>query len=268
MNRLKIILLISLCIAGASTPDANMRAPYTAQYRGTEELRTSLRGLIVIKENLVFDCDSPYRGTLDEVMKQIRYVRVTAAYTIRAAQSSAASFDFISTEPVTADVSINESTVSSSSPVLIEDNKSTGFHAINNSMYRIPFFGTLKEGTNTITITYRHPMSVHERNYGYFTKSRFSTMFAYYLKPLREWTLDDTFAMNICIRFKDDTGWSKKFFGSDYEIHAYGVSEKDIDYSDKEIKTSLNKKSPSDTLEVTHTYASDFPERLSISCWY
>jgi hypothetical protein len=268
MNRLKIILLLSLCAAGVSAPDANMRAPYTVQFRGAEELRTSIRGLIVIKEDLVFDCDSPYKGKLDEVMKQIRYVRVTAAYSIRAAQSSAASFDFISTEPVTADVSINESTVASSSPVLIEERKSTGFHAINNSIYRIPFSGVLKEGTNTITITYRHPMSVFERSYGYFTKSRFSTMFTYYLKPLREWTLDSGFAMSIRIRFKDDTGWSKNIFGSDYEIHAYGVSEKDIDYSDKEIKTALNKKSPSDTLEVTHAYASDFPEQLSISCWY
>jgi hypothetical protein len=268
MNHIKSIIMITLCTAGISTVNANMRAPYTMQNRGTEELRTSIRGLIVMKEDLIFDCDAPYRGTLEEVMKQKKYVNVTAQYIIQSEQETSAHFDFISTEAVTTTVLINGKTVKPDKPVLIKEEKHSGFHAIDNSTYSISFSGALIKDANTIRISYSHPMSVFESSYGYFTKSRFSTMFTYYLKPLREWTLDASFVMNILIRFRDDTGWSKNIFGSDYKIHAYGVSEKDKDYSDKEIKTTLNKQISSDTLEVTHAFASDFPERLNISCQY
>jgi hypothetical protein len=66
MRTILLLMLVTMaCFHGSA--QANMRAPYSAAYSGSGEIHSSIDGLVAMKEELDFDCDFPYRGSLDEV---------------------------------------------------------------------------------------------------------------------------------------------------------------------------------------------------------
>lgn len=276
-----VLLTFALIIVISSIATANMRAPYRNEFKGSTEIRTSIPNLTVMKEELLFACDFPYRGSLNEVLHQTREVQTSATYQVFSTTETDANFDFILTVNQPAKASINGIASTVSTPIEINKPKPRrNFGDTIDSSYRVSFSGHLKKGINTLNVNYSQPMSVHERTggiYPFFITSYFTSAFSYDLSPLREWKLDDAFTMDIRITFKDDSGWSKHLFGSDYTFHLYGRSKQvtnDTGYQGRnggyftEIPFAKNPAAPNDSNEITIHFTKDFPEQLKATCEY
>jgi hypothetical protein len=59
----RAVMLIIIAIFGFSNiASANIRAAYRNEFKGSTEIRTSIPNFTVMKEELLFECDLPYRG--------------------------------------------------------------------------------------------------------------------------------------------------------------------------------------------------------------
>lgn len=71
-------------------------------------------------------------------------------------------------------------------------------------------------GDNFIQVSYQQKLGLFERDYGYFTHSRFTEKFTYALGPLKEWQLASDFSLEITLSTPQKRpgrdGWS--FFKS------------------------------------------------------
>lgn len=274
------LAIFALMIGFSNVATANMRAPYRNEFKGSTEIRTSIPNLTVMKEELLFASDFPYRGSLNEVLHQTRKVQTSATYQIFSTSETDASFDFILTVNQPAKASINGIASVVSTPIELNKPKPRrSFGDTIDSSYRVSFSGHLKKGINTINVNYSQPMSVDERIggiYPFFITSYFTSAFSYDLSPLREWKLDDAFTMDIRITFKDDSGWSKHLFGSDYTFHLYGRKQATGETGHKgenggyftEIPFTKKPATPNDSNEITVHFTKDFPDQLKATCGY
>ena len=267
------MLLTLSCFHGSV--QANMRAPYSEAYSGSGEIHSSIEGLVVMKEVLDFDCDFPYRGSLDEVRRMVREVRTSATYWVMAQNAMPAGFDFILTveRPVVA--SINGDLAVSGAPIMLKELSGKGWSVPVDSRYKVSFSGGLRAGLNTINVQYVQPMGVDESFsgiYPFFMTSRFASHFSYDLSPLREWVIDDAFTMKVRISFKDNTGWLKALTGSDYRVRIFGWSKEKAgsgpyDYPGRTrleipISNSVGNSDSGDIREFQILFRKDFPDTL------
>jgi len=274
MRTILLLMLVTMtCFHGQA--QANMRAPYSEKYSGSGEIHSLIDGLVVMKEELDFDCDFPYRGSLDEVQRMVREVRTSATYWVMAKETMRTGFDFILTveRPVVA--SINGDLAASGAPVMLKERSGKGWSTPVDSRYKVSFAGELRAGLNTINVRYVQPMSVDERIggfYPFFMTSTFASYFSYDLSPLREWVIDDAFTMKVRISFKDDTGWSKALTGSDYRARVYGLSKEKVEYNPYDypgrtrveipISNSAGNSDSGDIREFQILFRKDFPDTL------
>jgi hypothetical protein len=66
-------------------------------------------------------------------------------------------------------------------------------------LYKATFSATVHVGNNHIVVSYVQPLSILEREYGYFTSSRSIERFVYVLSPLKEWQLADNFTLDVTL---------------------------------------------------------------------
>lgn len=198
----RLILLLAV-IASFSTPLlANMRAPRYIEHGPSFSLAPPVNNpLTVRKEKLNIDCD--YESCL-----------VQAVYFLHSLTSSTLAFTFI----LPTDTAVEARVGGTRSPATVaRDEKQTWRSPIGRSdeqpLYQATFSGLLTAGENVITVKYRQPLTLMERDYGYFTDGRFVALFSYQLKPLKEWQLADDFTLHVNFsglrkRPDRDGGWS------------------------------------------------------------
>lgn len=260
-----ILVLFALC---CSYVQANMRGPRVFINKGMEDIRSNDFDLTVLKEELNFDADEPY--TPSNLSTTGQHVRVSAKYTIYAEQNSVYTFNFVSAKPAKAKAFINNQSIDIKR--IVPENYAE--RRINSGKFQTMFKGEIKEGVNTIQVSYSQKMSYFETGHGYFSDGDFKTSFEYHLYPLKEWTLDPDFVLTVKVSFKDDTGLSKYFFGSDYTVEIMGFDNVNTNDNDRpknprkadNIQVSLEQNSPSDRLTVSAQFDSNFPDVLEIIC--
>lgn len=191
---------------------ANMRAPDN-YWPGFSGALSSAANLKVLGETLLFDCDE-------------EKCDVDAIYTIKADSPLDLSFEFIL--PVQTKVSawvagrkaaadttpFGEWRNDDDDPRVPADYQN--YHSGSRLIYRATFQGRLDAGTNRVEVRYAQPLGDIEADYGYFsTKSRWIKVFGYELKPLKEWSLAEDFALDIFVsmpsRSPDESIWSSIF---------------------------------------------------------
>lgn len=260
------ILLALIC----SNSYANMRAPMGYLNHGMEEIRTDQTGLLtVIKEDLHFEAGYPFLSSVKKANEQ--KVRVNAKYIIFSEKESNYTFEFVSGKASDIEILVNkDKTDVKQLASKIESEYEMG-------IYQLEFTSKINKGFNTIEASYVQKMSYIEYGYGYFFDGEFSTYLDYYLYPLKEWRLGPNFTLNISASFKDDTGFSKHIFGSDYDINMYVEDRSDylklmqgerhyMVRPENKTPVEIDKSTPNNILKVFKQFKSDFPDVIRIEC--
>ena len=203
---------------------ANMRAPYIRASMPSRSLTVKTQApLVVVKEDLSFECDAPYEGDIGTVAKQRRFAQVTAVYHIDAERQCECAFQFVMPDDVEVTVSVDEKPCAVGRVVIAKGEFPDGWSVrINRSLCMASFSGKLSQGRNVIRVGYRQPVGVSEAHYGYFTKSVFASGFGYELWPLKEWKLAPSFSLNVDVRVADYSSLRRTLFGSRNRIRLYG----------------------------------------------
>lgn len=203
----------------------------------------SIPQLIVQKETLDIDCDDSRCW-------------VEAVYHLTSSADAMLEFAFImpSNTPVEAKVAGHYS----ASKVTLEKEEinqkelkyscSSWSHCADSlPLYRASFIGKVFKGKNTVEVAYFQPLTLLERDYGYFTDSRYVEVFIYELAPLKEWQLADDFTLDVTLsalrkRPERNKGWSL-FSSRSVNCFLSGQKvEKDGDYLN--LAASLDKNFP------------------------
>lgn len=262
----RIVFVLFVFISGGSV-FANMRAPYFQWYRSSQVLKISGNECTVLSEKIVFECEVPAKGKLSSVIDKTFRSRVEAEYAVQSDEKQNVRLDFILPSKTPLGISVNGLTVPCDPPVLIEEGGEHGFHARDTTLYHAEFSAGLIKGVNSIKVMYSQPMNVNETEYGYFTKSRYSTWCEYELWPLKEWKRSKDFTLTITVRVADDTGLSKIVFGSDYSIAIRGTDNDDnrLPSKSKPVFEKYNLETNRDTLEYMTIYKTEFPDIITIA---
>ena len=221
---MKRIVTLMLIFIPAVFLSANMRAPYMRTSMPSRSLTVKTPApLVVVKEDLSFDCDAPYEGDIGAVAKQRRFAQVTAVYHVDAERQCECAFEFVMPDDVEVAASIGEKPCAAGRAVIAKGEFPDGWSVrINRSLCMVSFSGKLSQGRNVIRIGYRQTVGVSEAHYGYFTKSVFASGFGYELWPLKEWKLSPGFSLNVDVRVADYPGFRRTLFGSKNSVHLYG----------------------------------------------
>lgn len=244
---------------------ANMRAPYMRTSMPSRTLTVKTQApLVVVKEDLSFDCDAPYEGDIGAVSQQKRYAQVTAVYHIDAQKRCECLFAFMMPDDVAIAASINGASCGAKKAVIEKDEDPDGWgRKISRSLYHASFEGTLTQGRNIISVNYRQPVGVSETHYGYFTKSVYASGFGYELWPLREWKLAPGFSLNIDVRVADYSSLMRTLFGSRNRIRLSG-SGKNADAQPQPC-AGVAYSQEDGFLRARMKWANNFPDVLTVS---
>lgn len=207
--RLGILGLLA-AVSCASTAYANLRAPHLVEYAASGALPAAGTGLIVEAETLTFAMGRPYSGDIGDVTGMQRHATIEARYFILSADTTRHDFEFIMADANPARVTINDQPATASEPVPMEV---AAGHDIKPKRWKVRFSGLLQKGRNTITFSYRQPVSVREARHGYFTSSKWESYVEYELWPLKEWQLSPDFKLRIAASFEDDTPLLRRLLG-------------------------------------------------------
>ncbi|WP_235186786.1 hypothetical protein [Serratia sp. DD3] len=198
---LSILLTTAIMLFPALSP-ANMRAPNLIWQPPSFSLSSPQSNKFKVKrEKLNIDCD--YENC-----------QVQAVYEITSDIQADVAFVFVmpANTPVSARVN---GTLQPATVTLDEINawKLRNSDTREYPLYKAAFTGQVSIGTNTINIKYNQPLTLLERDYGYFTDSRSIEQFSYQLGPLKEWPLADDFSLDVTLsslrkRPERDGGWS------------------------------------------------------------
>jgi hypothetical protein len=83
-------------------------------------------------------------------------------------------------------------------------------------VFNAEFEGGLLAGENLISVEYDQLLSAGEEDFGYFRTGRFIRSFTYFLWPLKEWTLDPDFQLEIEVIYPEP-GFLAGLFGSKHQ---------------------------------------------------
>lgn len=158
-----------------------------SSFLNTVSSSSSVKSLEVQKERLSIDCS-------------YTHCDVDAVYYIVAKQSESLQFEFILPTEVAVTANINgQDSMATLSMTYYDISGERGNIEENfgRQLYKAVFYGQLNTGDNFIQIRYQQKLGLFERDYGYFTHSRFVERFTYTLAPLSEWQLAPDFIMDI-----------------------------------------------------------------------
>lgn len=173
-----------------------------SSFLNTVSSSSSVKSLEVQKERLSIDCS-------------YTHCDVDAVYYIVAKQSESLQFEFILPTEVAVTANINgQDSIATLSMTYYDISGEQGNIEENfgRQLYKAVFYGQLNTGDNFIQIRYQQKLGLFERDYGYFTHSRFTEKFTYALGPLKEWQLAPDFSLDITLstpkQRPDRDGWS------------------------------------------------------------
>lgn len=203
---LRLALVLGGVVHAALPAVANMRVPSDYWHAPSGALSSSA-SLEVLGETLLFDCGE-------------ENCDVNAIYTVRADRPLDLTFEFVlplqtavnarvAGHDVVADVTLFENRPFDQDdprlPDIFESDRAS-------PIYRATFQGRLDAGTKRIDVRYVQPLGGNEAVYGYFTTSRWVMFFEYELKPLKEWSLAEDFALDLSVsmprRPPEESVWS------------------------------------------------------------
>lgn len=189
---------------------ANMRAPDN-YWPGSSSALSKAAGLKVLGETLLFDCGE-------------ESCDVDAIYTVQADRPLDLTFEFMLPVQTTVNAWVAGHKVPTDTLPFggwrnDRDDprvpRTYGRHDESRPIYRAIFQGRLDAGANRVEVRYVQPLGADEAAYGYFTTSRWIRVFGYELKPLKEWSLAEDFALDIFVSTPrtppGESAWSSIF---------------------------------------------------------
>jgi hypothetical protein len=258
----KIILTIGIFIS-TTYIWSNMRAPWMINRYPSYTIISKNKSLIVLKEDLNFNCDSLYegKGELKKILE--KKCDVTAVYWINSENEETYSFEFVLPSRKIVSVDINEdlSEKISPKPFNISDLEREGYRLSNlcqfcesevNHLFTIQFNSKIHVGTNRIQVKYEQPLSISESSYGYFTSSKWFNGFDYELWPLHEWNIDPKFELKIKFTTEVGNAWTR-FINKSLDVGCIGL---DLAF-DKYPGVPFQKEMGSNGVETYYKFSSD-----------
>ncbi|PVZ86639.1 hypothetical protein C9426_14550 [Serratia sp. S1B] len=218
---------------------ANMRGPRLIWQAPSFSL-SSPQGnkLTVKKEKLNVDCD--YDNC-----------QVQAVYEVTSTVQADVAFVFV----MPANTAVSARVNGTRQPAAVTLDKINAWKVSDNDtreypLYEAAFTGKVSIGANSINIKYNQPLTLLERDYGYFTDGRIVEQFSYQLGPLKEWPLADDFSLDVTLsslrkRPERDGGWSI-------------LKSRTIDCMQPEQQIEKD----SDSLNLTVKFGKNFPDTL------
>lgn len=205
-----VSVLAALGVALAGVPaEANLRAPRVIPAAPSSALTINgqVAALRVLGETLRFECGATECG-------------VVARYRVRSADAGRYAFEFLL--PVDEKVRVRVLAGDPAEPVVavavspLPPPAERRARVDEVTQYAARFEAGLPAGESAIEVSYRQPLAATERDYGYFKKNgRFVQHFDYLLGPLKEWTLEDGFAIDVTVTMEREApGWWKRTFGT------------------------------------------------------
>lgn len=277
-----VILIILFCMG---VIQANIRAPLSINYMPSSALfNKGNPELIVKKEYINFECDSPYTGIPGRGESKTKFCNVMLNYYVVSKESMNIALEFISPSRDNLEIFINEENVHATGEEKLSiSNKEEEMMDFNNwhnrpvpPLYRISFEGNVEKGKeNVITIKYKQLMGAFETGHGYCSEGRWISKFSYELWPLKEWTLDDTFELTVVISvIHENKGLFSRSFSSKnvscscrtikeqylYNVFKYKPRSLAQEPNFSEVKPDLYKKD--DRLYYRTRFNNTFPDRL------
>jgi len=259
-----ICVMLWLTVGMSISASANIRAPHIRQYPASTSF-TPLEGLVVEGEHLVFQLGKPYTGDIWTVDRELREAEIEATYRIRSQTPLDAAFEFVMALPSNrVEVAINGRSIDTTQIAPIELDTLPQRRHPENAYVR--FNGHLHEGGNEIRVRYRQLLGRDELDHGYFKTSKWASMVAYELWPLKEWQLAPDFRLQIEVRAEDDTSALRSLFlGSRYELEVLGQTRTDQDHFRDLSATPLSGgtvQKASGSLILRHELDANFPPRI------
>ncbi len=260
--RFSSLAVIIILLMQTSVP-ANMRAPYHREYRSSSGL-TRIEGVTLLSEKISFEFDRYFTGNAGAVSGETNYCTVKAVYRVISDINSDTQFEFISPSAEAASAMVNNLTSSVSVNELEKTPESSqeSWAMFYRDLYSLKFSGNLKDGENTISVTYRQPLSVSEISYGYFRKSRWSTGAAYEFAPIKEWKRAGSFNAEVELSVPYRRSVMDYISGDDIELNATGV------YNDMKVKIEPEKSGAvivGRNIVRKFRFTSDLPDKLFVS---
>jgi hypothetical protein len=240
--------------------------------------------LIVKKEYINFECDSPYIGIPGRGESKTKYCNVMLNYYVVSKDSMNIALEFISPSRDNLEIFINEENVNAihqeKLSITNKEGELMGFNNWHNRpvppLYRISFEGNVENGKeNIITIKYKQLMGAFETGYGYCSEGRWISKFSYELWPLKEWSLDDNFELTVAISvIHEDKGLFSRSFSNKnisclcssikqqylYDLFKYRPRYPAYDPDFSDVKPDLYKKDG--RLYYRTRFNKKFPDRL------
>lgn len=252
-----IILIIQIPVT------ANMRAPYHREYRSSSGL-TRIEGVTLLSEKISFEFDRYFTGSAGTVSEEKIYCTVKAMYKVSSDNIADAEFEFISPSAESATVMVNDlnSPVSAKALEKSPGSSQGSWSMFYRDLYSLKFSGSLKEGDNTISVTYRQPLSVSEISYGYFSKSLWNTGASYEFAPVKEWKRSVSFLAEIVLSVPYKRGIMDYISGDGIELDAAGFD------NDLKVKIEPEKSEAfiiGRNLARRFRFTSNLPDKLFVS---
>jgi hypothetical protein len=189
-----------LVLCAACSAQANMRAPFSVVQASSSALHATVpvAGLLVHGEVLSMDCT-------------LKACEVVATYRIQSAVEQDVKLVFVLPNNVAVQAQVNETQVdvavarveqpSEMEQWALKMDARTRYPALE-ILHQATFGGYLQQGANTIEVRYTQPLSMHERDLGYFRNGRMVSTLVYEVWPLKQWTLAPDFELALRVRFE------------------------------------------------------------------
>jgi hypothetical protein len=258
------VLLWMFLVALPCATHANLRGPIDRQPEASSALKQPAPDLMVEYENLSFDLGVPYSGDARAVLDETRVGKVEAEYVLQAESEARHTFEFIMPQPNPVQVSINGEPILADTPVREPHD---GSEAGRAELWRAVFTGTLRQGRNTIRVSYQQPLGLSETDYGYFVSSKWETFLEYELWPLKAWKLAPGFRINVEISVDDDTFVLKRWIASRHTVMALAllpVKRGEHTFWDEFELSGGQVERPSGKIKRSFILGPRFPDRLRV----
>ncbi|MDX1961417.1 MAG: hypothetical protein SFU98_22800 [Leptospiraceae bacterium] len=225
---LKIFLILAIFFTNLSLY-ANLRAPKFFWRNPSYALNKTI-DLKVNHEKLIFNCPSFEQPAKEELFGALAPACiVTAIYEINSIRSKKFEFSFIAPSSKGFVIHVNDVQIEIAKPkeflVSIQDRSLYRFLEncdscnLKSSLYQIDFSSNLLSGNNVVKVQYKQNVSYFESSHSY-TSSKWSNEITYELWPLKEWTLDKNFSIEVLFKVKKD----KSFFSNEPLLKCNGKS--------------------------------------------
>jgi hypothetical protein len=229
----KKIFFLFFFILSTNAIFANLRAPWVVNRYPSYSLASSNPTLVVLKENLEFNCDPIYEGegNLSRIVE--KNCKVEAVYFIQSAADVSYPLEFILPSGKNVITTVNDLEPQTTKPteITISDLEKEGYRLSDlckfceeriNKLYTATFTAKFALGSNKIRVQYEQPLAITEVSHGYFQSSKWSNAFSYELWPLRDWKLDPKFEMKIKFTTKVGGAFSR-LFGNKVKAECRGL---------------------------------------------